>query len=138
MINLGVQYYRAPFPDRKYWADDMRRMNLAGLNCVQLWVLWGWVESKPGRYCFEDYDRLVELAGENGLNVIVSTIAAIHPYWIHRVVPDSEMMTQNGHKVVSSNRGECHFGLTPGGCIDHPGVWDLLPTWETLCFEKKA
>ena len=28
-----------------------------------------------------------------------------------------------GSKVVSSNRGECHFGITPGGCTDHPGVW---------------
>ena len=28
--------------------------------------------------------------------------------------------------MVSSNRGECHFGLTPGGCFDHPGVWERM------------
>lgn len=126
MIHLGAQYYRAPFPDSRYWEDDLRRMKDAGLNTVQLWVLWAWVEAKPGRFVFDDYDRLVELAGKQELQVVLSTIAEIQPYWIHREVPDSEMVTNMGIKVVSSNRGECHFGLTPGGCTDHPGVWTRM------------
>jgi len=44
-MNLGVQYYRPPFPDTKYWRDDLRRIKDAGLDTVQLWVLWGWVEA---------------------------------------------------------------------------------------------
>jgi len=122
-VNLGVQYYRPPFPDAKYWEDDFARIKDCGLNTVQLWVLWGWVEPKPGEFCFDDYDRLAELADQSGLGVILSTIAEIQPYWIHREVPGSEMVDHMGHKVVSSNRNECHFGLTPGGCTDHPGVW---------------
>jgi len=122
-MNLGVQYYRAPFPERKYWADDLARMRDAGLTCVQLWVLWAWVEATPDEFRFDDYDELVELAGRNGLGVVLSMIAEIQPYWIHREVPGSEMVTHLGHRVVSSNRQECHFGLTPGGCTDHPGVW---------------
>jgi hypothetical protein len=47
-MNLGVQYYRPPFPDTKYWKDDFRRIKDAGLDTVQLWVLWGWVEAVPG------------------------------------------------------------------------------------------
>lgn len=125
-MNLGVQYYRAPFPDNKYWEDDFRRIKDSGLNTVQLWVLWAWVEAKPGRFCFDDYDQLVELADKNSLGVILSTIAEIQPYWIHREVPGSEMVDFMGRKVVSSNREECHFGLTPGGCTDHPGVWDRM------------
>ncbi|HUV90613.1 MAG TPA: beta-galactosidase, partial [Anaerolineae bacterium] len=61
-MNLGVQYYRPPFPEQKYWEDDFARIKDCGLNTVQLWVLWGWVEPKPGRFYFDDYDRLVELA----------------------------------------------------------------------------
>jgi beta-galactosidase len=123
MINLGTQYYRPPFPNGKYWEEDMARIAGAGLNTVQLWVVWSWVEPSPGEFLFDDYDRLVELAGRNGLGVVLSTIAAVHPYWIHREVPGSEMIDNDGKKVVSSNRGEIHFGLTPGGCFDHPGVW---------------
>lgn len=125
-MNLGVQYYRAPFPEQKYWEDDFARIKDSGFNTVQLWVLWAWVESNPGQLIFDDYDRLMELAERNGLGVILSTIAAIQPYWIHREVPGSEMVDHMGHKVISSNRCECHFGITPGGCTDHPGVWERM------------
>ncbi len=126
MIRLGAQYYRAPFPNRRFWRDDMARMADAGLNTVQLWVVWGWVEPAPDDFHFDDYDELVELADQNGLGVVLSTIAAIQPYWIHRQVPGSEMVDHMGHKVISSNRAECHFGMTPGGCTDHPGVWERM------------
>ena len=126
MINLGVQYYRPPFPDKRYWEADLARIADSGLNAIQLWVVWSWVEPSPGEFLFDDYDRLVELAEKNGLGVVLSTIAAIHPYWIHREVPGSEMIDSMGHKVVSSNRREIHFGLTPGGCSDHPGVWSHM------------
>ncbi len=125
-MNLGVQYYRPPFPNTKHWADDFRRIRDSGLNTVQLWVLWGWVEATPGRFEYGDYDRLVELAAKNGLGVVLSTIAEIQPHWIHREVPGSEMVTNLGAKVVSCNRCECHFGITPGGCTDHPGVRERM------------
>lgn len=125
-MNLGVQYYRAPFPTERYWADDFARIKDSGLNTVQLWVLWGWVEAKSGAFRFDDYDRLMELAEKHGLGVVLSTIAEIHPYWIHREEPHSEMIDHMGRAVVSSNRGECHFGLTPGGCFDHTGVWSRM------------
>ncbi len=103
----------------------------SGLDTIQLWVVWAWVEAKPDEFRFDDYDRLVALADKHGLNVVLSTIAAIHPYWIHRVVPGSEMVDNFGHRVVSSNRGEVHFGLTPGGCFDHPGVWERMKQFLT-------
>ncbi|HNX27610.1 MAG TPA: beta-galactosidase, partial [Phycisphaerae bacterium] len=122
-MNLGVQYYRPPFPVQRFWEDDFKKIADSGLNTVQLWILWSWVEPKPGEFHFDDYDRLVELAEKNGLGIVLSTIAEVQPYWIHREVPGSEMIDHMGRKVVSSNRGECHFGITPGGCIDNPGVW---------------
>lgn len=125
-MNLGVQYYRPPFPVEKYWKPDFEQIAQSGLDTVQLWVVWAWVESKPGQFNFDDYDQLVELAGKKGLNVLLSTIAEVHPYWIHREVPGSEMIDHMGRKVISSNRNEIHFGITPGGCFDHPGVWERM------------
>ncbi|CAN5315523.1 hypothetical protein BH09SUM1_BH09SUM1_21180 [soil metagenome] len=125
-MNLGVQYYRAPFPQEKYWKADFERIKACGMNTVQLWVLWSWVESKPGQFNFDDYDRLVDLAKQMELGVVLSTIAEVQPHWIHREVPGSEMIDHMGHKVVSSQRLECHFGLTPGGCTDNPGVWERM------------
>jgi beta-galactosidase len=130
-MHLGVQYYRPPFPQSRHWKDDLARIRASGLDTLQLWVVWGWVEPSPGEFAFDDYDRLVELAGHEGLSVVLSTIAAVQPYWIHRVVPGSEMVDHRGNRVISSNRGECHFGLTPGGCIDHPGVWERMSSFLT-------
>lgn len=135
-IHLGTQYYRPPFPRGRFWEDDFRRMVDAGLNTVQLWVLWSWVEAVPGRFVFDDYDELVDLAGKHGLEVVLSTIAEVQPQWIHREVPASEMITHLGVKVVSSNRCECHFGLTPGGCTDHPEVWKRMASFLRTVGER--
>lgn len=130
-MNLGVQYYRPPFPVRRYWADDMKRVRDAGIDTLQLWVTWAWVESKPGVYQFSDYDRLVDLAHEAGLSVLLSTIAELQPHWIHRVVPGSEMIDNHGHRVISSLREESNFGLTPGGCTEDPEVWKRMAGFLT-------
>ena len=43
-MNLGVQYYRPPFPVDTYWEDDFARIKQSGLDTIQLWVVWAWVE----------------------------------------------------------------------------------------------
>lgn len=132
-MNVGVQYYRAPFPEMEYWEQDFKNIRNAGLNTVQLWVLWGWVESTPGKFDFSDYDRLVELADKNHLQLVLSSIAEIQPLWIFREVPGCEMIDRFGKKVISTMRHECNFGLTPGGCTDHPGVQERMKLFlETL------
>lgn len=123
---IAAQYYRPPFPEKRYWLDDLSRMRDAGLDALQLWALWGWIEPEPGVFRFDDYDTLVEEADKRGLRVIISTIAEIQPFWIHRVVPDSHMVDHMGNKVISSLRGECNAGLTPGGCTDNPRVRELM------------
>ncbi len=123
---LATQYYRAPFPNRRFWADDLSRMRDAGLDALQLWCLWGWIESEPGVYNYDDYDELIALAEQRGLGVVLSTIAEIHPFWIHRLVPDSPMVDHMGHEVISTLRGETNVGLTPGGCTDNPRVAELM------------
>lgn len=114
----------------------MKAMKEAGLNTVQLWVVWGWVEPKPDTFEYEEYDKLVETAEKHDLQLVLSTIAAVQPYWIHEEVPESEMITNEGTKVISSHRRECHFGITPGGCIDNPGVWDRIALFLKTTAER--
>jgi beta-galactosidase len=119
---LGAQYFRPPFPERHRWKEDMRAMRRAGLSAAVLWVCWGWVEPKPGQFVFDDYDALIEAAAAAGLDIVLSTIAEIHPFWIHREIPGSQMVNHRGDPVLSVPRRECQVGLTPGGCFDHPEV----------------
>lgn len=130
-MKLGVQYYRPPFPVQKHWISDLKRIRDSGFNTLQLWVTWAWVESQPGVFNFDDYDRLVEMAHAEGLNVLLSTIAELHPHWIHHEIPGSEMINNYGHRVVSSLREESNFGLTPGGCTENPEVWKRMADFLT-------
>ena len=123
---LGTQYYRPPFPQRGLWRDDLASMAAAGLDTVQLWACWGWIEPEPGRYRFEDYDELMEMAADAGLRVVMSTIAEIQPFWIHRELQGAHLVDHMGHAVRSSPRRECNVGLTPGTCFDHAEVLDRM------------
>ena len=136
---LAAQYYRPPFPERRYWKEDLDGMQAAGLNAVQLWVLWGWVEPEPGVFNFDDYDELVEEARKRDLGIVLSSIGELQPYWIHRVVPDSYMIDHMGRQVISSNRGEANQGLTPGGCTDNAEVLRRMEIFlETLASRYQA
>lgn len=117
---LAVQYYRPSTPDPAHWREDFAAIAASGFDAVQLWVVWGWVESEEGRYDFSDYEELISIAEENGLDVILSTIAEIHPFWLPRVLPEARMVDHLGRPQVSSLRGECLVGLSPGVCLDHP------------------
>jgi len=128
---LGTQYYRPPFPERELWRSDLAGMAAAGLDTVQLWACWGWIEPEPGRYRFEDYDELLEAAAAVGLRVVISTIAEIQPFWIHRELPGAHLVDHMGHAVRSSPRRECNVGLTPGACFDHPDLRERMGAFLT-------
>ncbi len=136
MSILSTQYYRPPFPENKYWADDFKLIKDSGFDCVQFWAIWSWIEPEPGKFVFDDYEQLFELADKTGLKVIISTIAELHPFWIHRVVPDSYMVTQKGHKVMSSLRTESNTGLTPGGCFDNSRVLERMKLFLESTVER--
>ncbi|HLI02026.1 MAG TPA: beta-galactosidase, partial [Acidimicrobiales bacterium] len=135
---LGTQYYRPPFPRRDRWRADMERMRQIGLDVVQLWVVWGWVEPSPGRWRFEDYDELMDTAGDAGLGVVLSTIAEVQPFWIHREEPDATMVNHLGAPVVSELRREANVGLTPGGCWDHGGLRERIGTFLSTVASRYA
>jgi beta-galactosidase len=123
---LGAQYFRPPFPDKKHWLDDLSRMRDAGLNALQLWAVWGWIEPEPGVFRFDDYDTLVKEADKRGLGIVISCIAEIHPFWLPRVIPDSSLVDNMNRPVPSVGRVEVNSGITPGGCFDNPKVRDAM------------
>ncbi|MGE9293876.1 MAG: beta-galactosidase, partial [Puniceicoccales bacterium] len=94
----------------------------SGLDALQVWITWAWVEAEPGVYRFDDFDALFDEAEQQGLGVIISTVGELHPEWIHRLIPDGAMIDHMGNQVISSHRIESNFGLTPGCCTDHPEV----------------
>lgn len=138
MLILSTQYYRPPFPKNKYWEEDLDLIKKTGLNTLQLWAVWGWIEPSPGNFIFDDYDKIFEAAKKRGLKILLSTCAELQHFWIHREIPDSHMIDHMGNKVISSGRGESNEGLTPGGCTDHPEVLKRMKIFlETIVARYK-
>ncbi len=119
---LGAQYYRPPTPSQEDWARDLRRMKEAGLDTVQLWAVWGWIEPEEGTFVYDDYDRLFDLAAQNDLKVVLSTITDLQPFWLPRRYPHTGTIDEAGRVVRGTPREECLAGLTPGQCTDHPEI----------------
>lgn len=132
---LGTQYYLPPFPLRRYWEQDFDLIARSGLDTIQLWMMWAWVEPAPGDFRFDDYDEIIDLAARRGLGVVLSTAAEMQPQWIHREIPGSEMVDHMGHTVISSICGAINFGLNPGGCFDNPNVWSAMAGFLTRAVE---
>jgi len=133
---LGAQYFRPPFPKPCSWEDDIKAMRDAGLNTVQLWVVWGWCEPEPGTYDFSDYERLADTAADNGMGVVLSTLPEINPFWVPRVYPDSLMIDIEGNRVLSGPRGECLSGMVPGSCSDNPVIRKHMTDFLRACGER--
>jgi beta-galactosidase len=130
---LGTQYFRPPFPKSRYWAEDIKAMRGAGLNAVQLWLVWGWCEPEPGKFRFEDYDRIAELAARQEMGVVLSTLPEINPFWLPRIIPDGLMVDIEGRPVLNCNRWETISGLVPGLCSDHPEVRKRMVGFLEAC-----
>lgn len=122
LVILASQYFRPPFPDRHRWKEDLQTIREVGLTHIYIWATWSWIEPEPGRFMYDDYDELFELAGANDLKVIVNTIAELQPAWIHREIPNAELVDHTGRTVVSSTLAYSNTGVMPGGCLDHPEV----------------
>jgi Beta-galactosidase len=60
---------------------------------------WAQLEPKEGVYNFEWLDKAVELAGKNGLKVILCTSTATPPVWLVRKYPDILIEHEDGTKM---------------------------------------
>lgn len=135
---LCTQYHRPPFPERHRWRDDLADIRATGFDAIVLTAPWAWMEPAPGVYDFADHDELIELAGAAGLQVVVNLWSELQPAWIHRELPDAHMVDHMGRKVISSQLAYAQFGLTPGGCTDHPQVRERAGAFLTATAQRYA
>ncbi len=123
---FGALYYRPPFPDRTCWERDFLNMKQLGFHVVKLWAVWNDIEREPDHFVFDDLDRLTELAGKNGLKVIINTIPEGAPYWLYEAYPDCLYETVEGKKITMGGPANLPTGGWPGLCMDNPEVSDLV------------
>ena len=65
-VPFGAVYFRKSNPPREDWARDYAVAAEDGLNTFRHWFMWSAIERAPGRYDWDDCDRQLDLAAENG------------------------------------------------------------------------
>ncbi len=116
----GAQYYRAPTPLPEEWDIDIRTIKKIGLNAIQLRPQWRWHEKIRGKFCWDDIDRLFDLAEKKNLYVIFKFMLETAPAWLYRMY-GCERVGLNGQKILPG----AHAAFYVGGwlpCFDHPKV----------------
>jgi beta-galactosidase GanA len=119
---FGAQYYRVPGPPPEDWARDLHRMREHGCNAVRFWASWSWVHRAPGSFDFADLDRLMDLAAEAGLRVLINVILENAPSWLDRAAPEARYVAHDGQAVTLNGAINTPGGGWPGLCFDNVAV----------------
>jgi len=119
---FGAQYYRAPTPEPEFWEMDMRNMRDLGFTEIKFFVQWRWSHRAPGRYYYDDLDRLMDIAAGQGLGVTLNLLLDMSPLWLFERHPDAKQVDNRGHVVQPYVVGHRAIGGHPGPCYNHPGA----------------
>lgn len=95
-FRLGVCYYPEQWPE-SLWDDDFRRMRELGFSVVRMAEFaWSIFEPADGQFSFELFDRVLDLAHQHGLGVILGTPTATPPAWLTHAHPEVLNATREG------------------------------------------
>ena len=81
---LGIQYHRPPTPPSEEWEADLAHIARLGLDHIYTWVMWPYVERRPGSYTWDDYEKLFDLAAKHRLDVVPNLELWAVPTWAER------------------------------------------------------
>ncbi|MCU1258335.1 MAG: Beta-galactosidase, partial [Bryobacterales bacterium] len=118
----GAVYFRKSNPPEADWDRDHKTAAQAGMNMFRHWVMWSAVEVAPGKYDWRDYDRMMDLEGQNGIKAVLAEMVTAAPEWAFRMYPQARFEAQDGYKGVPEYSGSSATGGFPGLCLDNPEV----------------
>ena len=103
-LELGVCYYPEQWHHAR-WEEDARRMVEAGLTWVRIGEFtWGLTEPRRNQFDWEWLDRALDVLGESGLKVMLSTPTAAPPNWLVREMPEILPVDRHGRTRASGSR----------------------------------
>ncbi|MDQ6700987.1 MAG: beta-galactosidase, partial [Acidobacteriota bacterium] len=118
----GAVYFRKSNPPEQDWARDHQTAARMGMNTFRHWFMWSAIEVAPGKYDWRDYDRMMDLAAQNGIKVVVAEFVTAAPEWAFRKYAHARYRASDGTVVNSGISGSSATGGFPGLCLDNADV----------------
>ncbi len=103
---FGVDYYpehwvfpyggTAENPEAQ-WEQDVELMVKAGINAVRIGEFsWGLCEPQDGKYDFKWLERVMDIMGKSGIQVVLATPTAAPPVWLAKKHPQILPLDEKG------------------------------------------
>lgn len=135
-LRYGAVYFRKSNPPREDWERDYKQAAKDGMNVFRHWFLWEAIEVAPDKFDFEEYDRQLDLAAENGIGTIIAEMSSAAPEWLFKRHPEYFSLNAKGEYLANSEQSaSCAtggFGTSPDGlchggvCLDNPDARALV------------
>jgi beta-galactosidase len=100
-VPFGAVYFRKSNPPREDWERDYKVAAEDGLNIFRHWFMWSAIERGPGRFDWDDYDRQLDLAAENGIRTIIAELTHTVPDWAYRRFAHARQIRADGTPLPS-------------------------------------
>ncbi|WP_424830418.1 beta-galactosidase [Ruegeria sp.] len=107
-LELGVCYYPEQW-DRSLWREDAQRMVDMGIDWVRIAEFtWGLIEPRRGEFDWGWLDEVIDILGQAGLRIMMSTPTAAPPKWLVDEYPEMLPVDPNGRvRGYGSRRHYC-------------------------------
>jgi beta-galactosidase len=133
----GAVYFRKSNPPREDWERDYKRAGEDGFNIFRHWFMWGAIETAPGFFDWDDYDRQLDLAAKYGIKTIIAEISHSIPEWLGVKYPELLQRDERGlprypRMGVSTATG----GFNAGLCLDKGAARELNGHFLTRLAER--
>jgi beta-galactosidase len=104
MILYGADYNPEQWPE-SIWLDDMRLMKQARVSMVSINIFsWAFLYPEPGRFDFDQLDRIMNMLTDHGIAVDLATATATPPTWMSRLYPAMLPVTRDGKHFNHGSR----------------------------------
>jgi beta-galactosidase len=98
--------------------------------------MWGVVEIAPGKFDWDGYDQMMDLAAKNGIKVVIAEHVTCAPEWAFRKYPQARFLANDGHVVNSTITASSATGGSPGLCLDNPDVHALAENFLVTLIQR--
>jgi len=132
----GAVYFRKSNPPEEDWAKDHRTAAQMGINNFRHWFMWSAIEVAPDKFDWRDYDRMFELAAENGIKVTVAEMITAAPEWMFDRYPHARFLASDDSVITSQISGSSATGGFPGLCLDNEDVKSRAEAFLTQLVER--
>ncbi|HEY1214172.1 MAG TPA: alpha-amylase family protein [Bryobacteraceae bacterium] len=131
----GGVCFRKSNPPMEDWERDHQTASRLGMNTFRHWFMWSALEVAPGKWDWADYDRMMDLAAQNNIKVIIATLDTAAPEWAFRKFSNARYKASDDSITHSSVSASSGVGGFPGLCLDNPEVKALAENFHTRLIE---